>query len=85
MSRITAASVSGALRRGGLNPLGSGTPRTREGIRVSGGLFGVRVTADLDNEGDARALALEAAQVLGAAGYEFSYERWNALRVTGKR
>lgn len=31
---MRAATISACLRRGGLNPLGSGTPYDREGVRV---------------------------------------------------
>jgi hypothetical protein len=41
----SAAAISGALRRAGFNPLGSGTPRSRQGIRVTGSSGRVRVVA----------------------------------------
>lgn len=49
---ITAASVSARLRRYGVNPLGSGSSRGREGVRVSRTVFPGRVcvTADFDFE-----------------------------------
>jgi hypothetical protein len=65
----SAAAVSAALRRVGFNPLGSGTPRTREGIRVTGSLERVRVVADLDSERAAVDLAIAARQALIGAGY----------------
>ena len=71
---ITASAVSRTLRRGGLNPLGSGTSRNREGLRVSdslrtGSLRRVRVTADLDSEYAAGQMIEAAADILAAADY----------------
>lgn len=65
----SAAAVSGALRRAGFNPLGSGSPRTREGIRVTGSRDRVRVVADLDSDNAAKRLAEDAAMALAAHGF----------------
>lgn len=65
----SAAAISGALRRAGFNPLGSGTPRSRQGIRVTGSSGRVRVVADLDSDRDAQAMATDARQALADAGY----------------
>jgi hypothetical protein len=60
----TASSISARLRRAGFNPLGSGTSRTREGLRVADGFVGVTVTADLDVERAAAAMSRDAADAL---------------------
>ena len=65
----SASAVSRALRVGGLRPLPSGTPYTREGLRVSRSLQRVRVVADLDSEARAAELATLAAAILSEAGY----------------
>lgn len=66
---MNAASVSALLRRGGLNPLGSGTPASREGIRVTGSTLGgayIRVGLDSDI---AAARAVESVlEICSAAG-----------------
>lgn len=72
---ISAASVSAALRRGGLRPLPSGTSRMREGLRVSRSWQSVRVTADLNSNRDAIEMAKWAAEILTAAGYVLDAEQ----------
>jgi hypothetical protein len=71
-SRTSPATVSAAIRKAGLRPLPSGTPVTRQGVRVSrSGLPGVvRVLADYDGEGKARRTASDLAEVLTDAGYD---------------
>lgn len=64
MTTTTASAISAALRRGGLNPLGSGTSRNREGLRVTGNSRGVTVIADLDRQSEAARLSTEAEAAL---------------------
>lgn len=66
---LTASSVSARLRRAGLNPLGSGTSRQREGLRVSQNTWGVRVVADLDSEREAQLMSELAEAALAAHRY----------------
>lgn len=66
------ATVSAFLRRAGLNPLPSGTPRTREGIRVSRALNGCTVIVDLDAPTAQHRLADEVEEVLTSHGYSFN-------------
>lgn len=67
---ITAASISGRLKRAGFHPLPSGTSRNREGIRVSRAALpgAVRVTVDLDSDSAAETLAAELEQTLTDSG-----------------
>lgn len=65
----SASAVSAALRRAGFSPLGSGTSRMREGIRVSSSLHAVTVTVDLDHSGKADRMAADVEEALTAAGY----------------
>lgn len=71
-TKTSAAAVSAALRRAGFNPLGSGTSRMREGLRVSTSVWpgSVRVSADLDSENAAERMAAEAQTALAEAGYQ---------------
>lgn len=70
---LRANQVTRVLRAGGLVVLPSGTPRTREGIRVSGAADSpstwVTVTVDMDSTRDALAVAAEARRILTAKGY----------------
>ena len=67
----SAAAVSAALRRGGLRPLGSGTSRMREGIRVSKFSVGaVRVGFDFDSDRLADRLCSDAFEILTTSGYQ---------------
>lgn len=75
LAATSAASVSALLRRNGFNPLGSGTPRSREGLRVSQSVTGVAVVADLDSEAAAASMSEEAELVMREAGYQV--ERFN--------
>lgn len=87
---MNASAISAALRRGGFNPLGSGASRTREGLRVSGSLSGirslakVRVCADLDSAGAARRMAQAALETLRELGYETTDLDSGAFYVTGR-
>lgn len=67
---ITAASISGRLKRAGFHPLPSGTSRNREGIRVSRAALpgAVTVRVDLDSDSAAEKLAAELEQSLTASG-----------------
>jgi hypothetical protein len=67
---IKANIVSRALRSAGFNPLASGSPFTRQGLRVrQSGTGRVRVTADVDSPREARDLAIAARQALIGAGW----------------
>jgi hypothetical protein len=82
----TASAVSAILRRGGFNPLGSGTPRSREGLRVSRSATDVHVVADLDAAGAAGRMADDAAEILREAGYEIDRSSTSAsFYVTGRK
>lgn len=82
---MNAASVSRTLRRLGFNPLGSGTPRKREGLRVTGTTTGrVWVTADLDSDRAACEMTMNVAKALAGAGYEVRNVE-NAVFVAGKK
>jgi hypothetical protein len=72
MSRMSAQHVSQSLRIGGLRPLPSGTPYTREGIRVKQQGQSVRISIDVDGGGSRRALADSIEELLTAARYVFS-------------
>lgn len=65
----SAAAISGRLRKAGFNPLGGGSSRDREGLRVSGSTTSVRVCADLDSPNAARRMAADAADALRGLGY----------------
>jgi hypothetical protein len=64
----TAASISRKLRSLGFNPVAA-SDRSRQGLRVTGGAGGVRVSADLDNPSEAQALGIAARQAIMGAGY----------------
>lgn len=68
---MRAATVSARLRKGGLNPLGSGTSYDREGVRVKQSGKQVRVVIDVDDPSRRAALSDDVASLLTAAGYEF--------------
>jgi hypothetical protein len=69
-TKTNAAAVSATLRRAGFNPLGSGTPTTREGLRVKRSGDRVYVVADLDANGASRRMAQDARDAMTEAGYE---------------
>ena len=80
-----AAGVSRALRSGGLLPLGSGAPYTRQGIRVrANGETWANVSVDLDQPRQAARLADEVAEVLTAAGYTTERNSDTMIRATRK-
>lgn len=83
-TKTNAAAVSAMLRRAGFNPLGSGTPRTREGLRVSRSGINVYVVADLDLNGASRRMAQDAREAATEAGYETADAGAAAFYVTGK-
>lgn len=74
---LTASTVSSRLRKAGFNPLGSGSSRNREGVRVSQSMHRVYVVADLDNPSAAQRMAADVAEALTGYGY--------AVAVTGDR
>lgn len=83
----SAAAISGALRRLGFNPLGSGTSYDRQGLRVKGSSLGkVRVVADLDSDRQAHDLAVAARMALVGAGYALEVPEEGAawFYVTGR-
>jgi hypothetical protein len=73
MSRTSAAfaaGVSRALHKQGITVLGSGTPYTREGIRVRKFMdHSASVTVDLDAPSAAKRLADAVEEALTTAGY----------------
>lgn len=65
-----AAAVSRALRAGGIRPLPSGTPRDREGVRVSSSILeSASVTVSIDAPGARARLAAAVEEALTAASY----------------
>jgi hypothetical protein len=66
---LAAASVSAALHRNGFHPLPSGTPFSREGLRVRQSLTEVHVNADLDDDAAALAMTADVSAVLTELGY----------------
>lgn len=73
-----AAVVSSTLRRAGIRPLPSGTPRGREGVRVSRGVGGAtiaHVSVLIDSTRERKSLTDDVAAALTAAGY--NVERGN--------
>lgn len=66
---LQASAVSRKLRAGGLRPLPSGTPRSREGVRVSQTPGHVSVLADVNAPSLAVVLADTAFAILAAANY----------------
>lgn len=66
-----AAAVSRTLREAGMRPLPSGTPRSREGIRVSRTSLPATayVSVDVDLPRKAARMAADVAEVLTEAGY----------------
>ena len=69
MARLHAHVVSRALRRAGFRPLPSGTPRTREGLRVSRAATHVVVLVDLDSASAAARATDDVFDTLAAKGY----------------
>jgi|1185.fasta_scaffold707867_2 hypothetical protein len=66
---MNASSISRQLRSLGFAPVAP-SDHNRQGLKVRGSSLGrVRVTADLDSIGDARALALAARTALTGADY----------------
>lgn len=68
-AQARAASVSRTLRTGGLNPLGSGTSRMREGIRVKASLSYTLVSVDVDSSRQAERLIQDCIAILTNSGY----------------
>lgn len=81
----SAATVSRILRTKGLNPVGTES-RSREGIRVTRSLNGVRVWIDVDNRGEAIRLADDVRGILDETGYTYTYRGGDVVsfQVTGK-
>jgi hypothetical protein len=77
-----AAAISAQLRRAGLNPLGSGMSRMREGIRVSQSRDDVIVSVDLDHPSEANRLADEVEEALAGRTFE---RNGTYFRVTATR
>ena len=69
MTKLTASTVSRKLARAGLRPLPSGTPRSREGIRVSDSTYWVRVAIDIDSTRLAAEISAAVRSALLDAGY----------------
>lgn len=84
MTSTNASSISRLLRQAGFNPLGSGTPRSREGIRVSGSVVGVTVAVDFDSVNDSEETAAEVERVLVGAGLDCE-RKGNLVFLTGSR
>lgn len=79
----SASAISALLRRHGLSPLGSGTPRWREGIRVTGNVTGgVTVSVDLDGASAAKRVADYIEMTLDQAGYAVTRVANGRVRVT---
>lgn len=77
-----AATVSRVIRRGGIQTLGSGTSRMREGVRVTGhGPSKARVHVDLDAPSAALRLTDDVVAVLHEAGYRTERTDDNGLYV----
>lgn len=66
---MNAASISRELRTMGFNPVAA-SDRNREGLRVTNSATAVRVSADLDAERAAVAMAQDAFSALRDAGYD---------------
>lgn len=81
-SQASSASVSRQLRVAGFRPLPSGTPRTREGIRVSGKKGRVIVAASFDSESTGARRAADLAAVLNELGYDVRHITPTLLSVT---
>jgi hypothetical protein len=79
----SAAAISRKLRAAGFNPLGSGSSRNRQGLRVSSSVAGVRVVADLDNQRAAADMAADAREAL-AGSYDLTEVDGGAFYVTGR-
>lgn len=77
---LTPAAVSALLRRGGLNPLGSGTPASHEGIRVKrAALPGVvTIVVDTDSPTITERLTADAQDLCRAAGLLVAVNPLNA-------
>lgn len=68
---LTASHVSRLLRRGGLNPLGSGTSRMREGVRVTQSLGQVTVGVSIDSPRQEARVIQDVKDILTEAGLHF--------------
>lgn len=78
-----APGVSRALAKAGMRPLGSGSSRMREGVRVSRGLQGgAYVHVDFDSAGAAARRTDELAPILETAGYKVERVSDSILSVT---
>ena len=80
----SASSISRVLAQAGYRALGSGTPRSREGTRVSGGRDHVSVWVDFDNEAAAARRSEELEQVLAEKGYATRRAAPAGFWVTGR-
>lgn len=69
---VSAQNVSRVLRLGGLNPLGSGTPYTREGIRVKRSGGNARVSIDVDRASERNPLVQQVQSILAENGFAFT-------------
>ena len=85
-SQTFARTVSRFLHTQGVTVLASGTPRTREGVRVQRGWLNTRaeasVSVDLDNARDAARLAEAIAEILVGGGYAVEPNPYDATIVT---
>lgn len=68
---LTASRVSRLLRQGGLNPLGSGTSRMREGVRVTQSLGQVTVGVSIDSPNQEGRVVQDVKDILTEAGLAF--------------
>lgn len=84
LAATSAASVSALLRRSGFNPLGSGTSRTREGLRISQSLTGVTVSADMDSDNAAERMSIDAEETCREAGLNVERIGPNIFRVAAR-
>lgn len=74
---VSPSTVSRKLRQAGMRPLPSGTPRDREGVRVSGSsrrtglpsLDAVSVVVSIDGPAHRARIAVDVVEVLTGAGY----------------
>jgi hypothetical protein len=81
----SAAAVSRALARGGRRPLPSGTPYSRQGLRVKRSASAVAmVVADYDSNVEGRWASADAEQILAAAGFSVARVNPTILRVEGR-
>lgn len=83
--RSFASAVSRRIREDVMRPLPSGTPRGREGVRVSGHLQGASVAVDIDLPGKAARIADAITEALTAAGYTVTPNPMDALLLNVER